>query len=107
MIAAPKDWCPNPSTTSCFRVRGSSMSPLISDGYILVVDFAQNNIGELDGKVVIAWHKDKGLTVSRLKRYDHTFVLQSENASYESITFNSKQRWKIVAKVLWWIGKAP
>jgi SOS-response transcriptional repressor LexA len=107
MIAAPKDWCPNPSTTSCLRVRGSSMSPLISDGYILVVDFAQNNIGELDGNVVIAWHKDKGLTVSRLKRYDHTFVLQSENASYESITLNSKQRWKIVAKVLWWIGKAP
>lgn len=56
---------------------------------------------------MIAWHKDKGLTVSRLKRYDHTFVLQSENASYESITFNGKQRWKIVAKVLWWIGKAP
>jgi hypothetical protein len=65
IIAAPKDWCPHPSTTSCLRVRGSSMSPLISDGYILVVDFAQNNIGELDGKVVIAWHKDKGLTVSR------------------------------------------
>ncbi len=107
MIAAPKDWCPNPSTTSCLRARGSSMSPLISDGYILVVDFAQNNIGELEGKVVIAWHKDKGLTVSRLKRYDHTIVLQSENASYESITFNGKQRWKIVAKVLWWIGKAP
>jgi SOS-response transcriptional repressor LexA len=107
IIAAPKEWCPNPSTTSCLRVRGSSMSPLISDGYILVVDFAQNNTGELDGKVVIAWHKDKGLTVSRLKRYDHTIVLQSENASYESITLNSKQRWKIVAKVLWWIAKAP
>ena len=26
MIAAPKDWCPHPSTTSCLRVRGSSMS---------------------------------------------------------------------------------
>ena len=100
MIAAPKDWCPQ-SIYDC------SMSPLISDGYILVVDFAQNHIPELDGKVVIAWHKDKGLTVSRLKRYDHTFVLQSENASYESITLNGKQRWKIVAKVLWWIGKAP
>ena len=73
----------------------------------LVVDFAQNNIGELDGKVVIAWHKDKGLTVSRLKRYDHTIVLQSENASCESILFNGKQTWKIVAKVLWWIAKAP
>jgi len=86
MIAAPKDWCPNPYTTSCLRVRGSSMSPLISDGYILVVDFAQNNIGELDGKVVIAWQKNRGLTVSRLKRYDHTIVLGSENAIYESVT---------------------
>src|SRR6266481_4933579 len=37
MIAAPKDWCPNPSTTSCLRVRGSSMSPLIHDDYILAV----------------------------------------------------------------------
>jgi SOS-response transcriptional repressor LexA len=56
---------------------------------------------------VIASHQDKGLTVSRLKRYDHTVVLQSENASYESITLSGKQKWKIVAKVLWWIGKAP
>jgi SOS-response transcriptional repressor LexA len=107
MIAAPKDWCPHPSTTSCLRVRGNSMSPLIHDGYILVVDFSQSNVGDLNGKIVIASHQDKGLTVSRLKRYDHTVVLQSENASYESITLSGKQKWKIVAKVLWWIGKAP
>jgi SOS-response transcriptional repressor LexA len=107
MIAAPKDWCPNPSTTSCLRVRGSSMSPLIHDGYILAVDSAQTEIGELNGKIVIAWHRDKGLTVSRLNRFDHTIVLQSENASYESITLSGKQKWKIVARVLWWIGKAP
>ena len=107
MIAAPKEWCPHPSTTSCLRVRGNSMSPLIHDGYILVVDFSQSNVGDLNGKIVIASHQDKGLTVSRLKRYDHTVVLQSENASYESITLSGKQKWKIVAKVLWWIGKAP
>jgi len=62
MIAAPKDWCPNPSTTSCLRVRGGSMSPLIHDGYILAVDSAQTEIAELNGKIVIAWHRDKGLT---------------------------------------------
>jgi len=107
MIAAPKDWCPNPSTTNCLRVHGSSMSPLINDGYILVVDFAQCIISELNGKIVIAWHEDTGLTVSRLRHYDHTVVLQSENTSYESITLSGKQKWKIVAKVLWWIGKAP
>lgn len=107
MIAAPKDWCPNPSTTSCVRVRGSSMSPLIHDGYILAVDSAQTEINELSGKIVIAWHRDRGLTVSRLNRFDHTVVLQSENTNYESITLSGKQKWKIVAKVLWWIGKAP
>jgi SOS-response transcriptional repressor LexA len=47
------------------------------------------------------------LTVSRLNQFDHTIVLQSENASYESITLSSKRKWKIVAKVLWWIGKSP
>jgi SOS-response transcriptional repressor LexA len=107
MIAAPRAWCPSPSTTSCLRVRGSSMSPLIHDGYILAVDSAQTEISELNGKIVIAWHRDKGLTVSRLKRFDHTIVLQSENSSYESITLSGKQKWKIVAKVLWWIGKSP
>ncbi len=106
MIAAPKDWCPNPSTTSCVRVRGNSMSPLIHDGYILAVDSAQTEINELNGKIVIAWHRDRGLTVSRLNRFDHTVVLQSENTNYESITLSGKQKWKIVAKVLWWIGKS-
>ena len=107
MIAAPKDWCPNPSTTSCLRVRGNSMSPLIHDGYILAVDSSQAEIDDLNGKIVIAWHRDKGLTVSRLNQFDHTVVLQSENASNESITLGRKAKWKIVAKVLWWIGKSP
>jgi len=106
MIAAPKDWCPNASTTTCVRVRGNSMSPLIHDGYILAVDSAQTDITQLNGKIVIASHRDKGLTVSRLRQYDHTVVLQSENPNYESITL-TRTKWKIVAKVLWWIGKAP
>jgi SOS-response transcriptional repressor LexA len=106
MIAAPRDWCPNPMTTSCLRVRGNSMAPLIYDGYILAVDFTQNDPGKLEGKIVIAWHKDSGLTVSRLRRYDHTEVLQPENRDYTSITLGAKHKWKIVGQVLWWIGKA-
>jgi transcriptional regulator with XRE-family HTH domain len=38
MIAAPIDWCPNPNSTTCLRVQGDSMKPLIYNGYILVVD---------------------------------------------------------------------
>jgi transcriptional regulator with XRE-family HTH domain len=43
VIAAPREWCPNPATTSCLRVRGNSMSPLIQDGYILGVDYSQSD----------------------------------------------------------------
>jgi SOS-response transcriptional repressor LexA len=107
MIAAPKDWCPNPDSTNCLRVRGNSMNPLIYDGYILAVDSSQSNRAELDGKIVIAWHRDAGLTVSRFRRYDHTEVLHPENRGYESITLDNKHKWKILARVLWWIGKAP
>jgi SOS-response transcriptional repressor LexA len=107
MIAAPKDWCPNPTSTYSLRVRGNSMNPLIYADYILVVDSSQTNRSRLDGKIVIAWHKDAGLTVSRFRRYDHTEVLHPENREFDAITLDRKNRWKIIAKVLWWIGKAP
>jgi SOS-response transcriptional repressor LexA len=107
MIAAPKEWCPNPATTNCVRVRGNSMNPLVYDGYILAVDSSQNDRAKLDGNIVIAWHRDVGLTVSRFQRYDHTEVLHPENRLYKSIVLDRKNKWKILAKVLWWIGRAP
>ena len=90
MIAAPKEWCPRPSSTSCLRVRGNSMAPTICDGYIVAVDSSRTDRSKLDGKIVIAWKKDKGLTVSRFRRYDHTETLQAENPQYESITLGHK-----------------
>jgi SOS-response transcriptional repressor LexA len=107
LIAAPKDWCPNPFATNCLRMRGNSMMPLIHDGYILVADSSQTHPAELDGKVVIVWHKDMGLTVSRMHHYGNTDVLEAENREYDPIVLNSSQNWKVLAKVLWWIGNAP
>jgi SOS-response transcriptional repressor LexA len=40
---------------------------------------------KLDGKIVVAWHKDQGLTVSRFKRYDHTEILEPENHGYSPL----------------------
>jgi SOS-response transcriptional repressor LexA len=107
MVAAPKAWCPNPAHTSCLRVRGNSMAPLIQDGYLVAVDSSQISQNDLDGKIVIAWHKDVGLTISRLRLYDHTAVLVPENSEFAAVTISAKQPWKIVATVLWWIGRAP
>ena len=83
------------------------MAPLIQHGYVVAVDSSQIDLGTLDGKIVIAWHKDVGLTISRFRRYDNTEVLVSENPEYGSLTISSKQPWKIVATVLWWVGRAP
>src|ERR1700677_720327 len=105
MLAAPSKWCPNPAYTSCLRVHGRSMMPLIHDGYIIVIDTSQTNRSKLYGHIVVATHKDHGLIVSRLQRFDHTEVLVPENREYES-TAIAINGWRIVAKILWWIGQA-
>jgi SOS-response transcriptional repressor LexA len=107
MIAAPASWCPNPASTSCLRVKGMSMSPLIHDGDILAVDYSAASHSDLDGKIVVAWNKDKGLCVSRFRRYRGVEVLEAENRDYESVTLNSDRDWRIVGKILWWTRLAP
>lgn len=103
MLAAPSRWCPNPATTSCLRVHGRSMMPLIHSGYILVVDTSQTSRPKLHGQIVVAAHKEEGLIVSRLQRFDETDVLVPENREYDSTPI-STSGWRIIAKVLWWIG---
>ncbi|HEY0704154.1 MAG TPA: XRE family transcriptional regulator [Candidatus Acidoferrales bacterium] len=107
MIAAPALWCPNPSTTSCLRVRGSSMSPMIDDGDIVVVDASQNAGKELNGKIIVAWHKTTGLTLSRFLMMKGVQLLESENRDYKPISMARDRNWRIVGKVLWWIRKSP
>lgn len=106
-LAAPLDCCPNPESTYCLRVLGNSMTPLIDSEYILVVDSSQTNRSKLNGKIVLAWNKDVGLTVSRFRRYARTEVLHPDNSDFQSITIDRANPWKVIAKVLWWIGKAP
>jgi SOS-response transcriptional repressor LexA len=103
LLAAPNKWCPNPAYTSCLTVRGRSMMPLIHDGYIVVVDTSQTNRRKLYGEIVVAAHKDQGLIVSRLQRFDDTEVLVPENREYDSTALSTN--WRIVAKILWWIGR--
>jgi hypothetical protein len=104
LIAAPSHWAPNPAVTSCLRVRGNSMAPVLCDGYIIVIDTSVNDPERLVGKVVVAWHKENGLTVSWLKTVDGSPTLVSESQQYGSIRL--KPHWRVIGKVLWWIGKS-
>jgi DNA-binding transcriptional regulator YiaG len=107
MIAAPSIWCPNPVETHCLRVRGSSMNPLIDDGDIVALDSSQTDPDELNCKIVVAWHPEHGLSLSRFLRVDGLQLLESENRKYEPIVFGKDRNWRIVGKVLWWIRSAP
>lgn len=107
VLGAPADWCPNPGYTSLLRVRGHSMEPLIRDGDIAAVDSSQTDRTQLDGKIVIVTNEEKGLCVSRLRRYPKFDVLESENREYKSVVLGKTSGWRIVARVLWWISEAP
>lgn len=106
LLAAPRDWCPNPNSTICLRVKGMSMSPLILDGYIIAVDTLDVGRETLAGQIVVASNAEKGLLVSRLIRFDHTDALVSDHREYESISLAPESAWRILGRVLWWIGKA-
>ena len=107
MIAAPDVLCPNPGDTSCLRVKGFSMSPSINDGDIVAVDRSQNDPSKLNGKIVVAWHRDYGMSLALFRQIDGVQILESENREYEPIPFSKDRKWKIIGKVLWWIRQAP
>jgi phage repressor protein C with HTH and peptisase S24 domain len=106
VLAAPQDWCPNPNSTVCLRVKGNSMSPLILDGYIIAVDTSATENDHLVGQIVVAWHREKGLLVSRMIRFDHMDALVSDRREYEAVSITAGSDWRIVGKVLWWTGLA-
>jgi SOS-response transcriptional repressor LexA len=107
MIAAPALWCPNPAATNCLRVRGSSMSPLIFDGDIVVVDCSLQDVSGLNGKIIVAWHRGRGLTLSRFLMMKGVQLLESENRDYKPISMGKDRNWRIIGRVLWWIRKSP
>lgn len=106
VMAAPRDWCANPISTVCLRVKGNSMSPLILDGYIIAVDTSSTDNDHLVGQIIVAWHREKGLLVSRLIRFDHMDALVSDRREYEAVSITAGSDWRIVGKVLWWTGRA-
>ena len=107
MLAAPAFWCPNPAQTTCLRVSGTSMSPLIYDGDVVAVDASQTNPKELNRKIVVAWHRETGLALARFVSAEGVQSLESENPEYSPVVVGKDRKWQIVGRVLWWIRRGP
>jgi hypothetical protein len=102
-IVAPTLWCPNPDHTICMGVRGNSMTPVLHDGYLIVVDQRQNNRKKLNGSIVVVRHDKFGLVVTRFWRLNNSEVLLPDNRSHNPVPWTAA--WRVVGKVLWWIGQ--
>jgi SOS-response transcriptional repressor LexA len=82
------------------------MSPLIYNGDIVAVDCSAVDMTKLNGKIVVAWNRRTGLTLSRFLHMKGMQLLESENRDYRPIALGKDRNWRIIGKVLWWIRRS-
>ena len=104
-VMAPANWSQNGQSIRCLRIAGEGMAPLITDGSVVAVDLAQFDPAKLSNSVVLAWHKDLGLIVRRLKRLGASEVLASEadRTGTNDLVFDRNSR--IIGRVIWWLSR--
>ena len=107
MVAAPRQWCPNPERSRCLEVQGSSMAPLIRDGDIVAIDMSETDVARLKDKIVVVAHSSRGLILATLRRFRGVDVLEPENREHDSFPLEKDRTWRVLGKVLWWLSKAP
>jgi phage repressor protein C with HTH and peptisase S24 domain len=78
-----KDWARsyglNPKKLFRFRVRGTSMEPLIKDGSWILVEMGYTNV--CDGNLYLLRYGDQVSVKFLFKRYDHGLIVRSFNPS--------------------------
>jgi DNA-binding XRE family transcriptional regulator len=103
-ITVPPSWCPNPDRTICARIHEDGMAPIVGEGFIVAIDTSITQSSDLQNALVAVLNLSDILMVRCLARYGEREMLIAENRRREPIPYNSHD-WKIVGKVIWWIGK--
>ena len=87
------------------KVKGDSMSPILEDGYIVLVDVSQRDPEKLIDRIVAASNGD-GVTLKWLRRYEDTYMLVPQNASsrHPVRIIRGHGDWSIIGEVVKWIG---
>jgi SOS-response transcriptional repressor LexA len=107
-ISFPSRWLPSGGSIEAIKVVGDSMSPLLEDGFIALVDVASRDVLRLVGKMVLARDGD-GVTIKWFRKQEAMFLLVPQNPSPR----NQVQVWTtsdnraIVGEVVRWIGFPP
>jgi len=104
VLAVPPAWCPNPDRIICVRIHEDGMAPIVSEGFIAAIDTSITQPAQLQNALVAVLDPRDALIVRCLAQYGDTQMLIAENRRREPIPYND-QDWRIVGKVLWWIGR--
>jgi transcriptional regulator with XRE-family HTH domain len=105
-VMAPNNWSENHQSIRCIRLGGGGMAPLIADGSVVAVDLSQFGPTKLDNSIVLAWHKDFGLLVRRIKRFGTAEVLVAEGDHDGTSTLALDRNWRILGRIVWWISRS-
>ena len=104
-VMAPQDWSENRQSIRCLRISGEGMAPLLSDGSVVAVDVSQFDPARLGNSVVLAWHKDHGLLVRRLKKFGAAEVLVADADRSGANTLTLDRNWRILGRIVWWLSR--
>ena len=74
---------------------------------MVAVDYSQTDPGSLSRKIVVAWHREHGLSLARFFLVQGVQMLDSENREYQPLVLEKDRNWRIIGRVLWWIRKGP
>lgn len=104
-IPFSKKLIPHGSKLRALKVAGDSMSPIVNDGYVVIIDAAQQDPRKLVGKMVAAREGD-GVTIKWLRRDKDTFLLVPQHVSLKIPVriMRQEDNWSIVGVVIKWIG---
>ena len=108
ILAVHRSFAPPGAALVALRVSGQSMSPILEDGYVVVVDTAQTEAKRLKGQIVVA-RSEGEVTVKWLRAMGRSYLLVPQNVSgrYELQELKEGDGWGIVGCVLHWLGFPP
>ena len=90
------------------RVKGQSMSPVLEDGYVVVVDTAQTEARRLRGHMVVARYGEE-VTIKWLRELKGRYILVPQRTSprFDIQEIDEADGWGLVGAVVHWIGFPP
>ena len=104
-VIVSQGWVKRGHNYRCLQVRGNSMHPIISDGFIIAIDLTENDPLKLVRQIVAARYKD-GVVIKYLLLTERDYILTPHNLTeYKPIAIPRSAASPIIGKVAWWWGK--